>query len=93
MAYKMNGGKEPGSSYKNNQIGSAFQQKGLTSMLPEFEVHSGGWNSGKRQSMLEKPGPHQVKTRAYKIPDHERKKMLEGKIDPPMSIDSRDRAK
>jgi hypothetical protein len=30
MAYKMNGGKEPGSSYKNNQIGSAFQQKGLT---------------------------------------------------------------
>ena len=29
MAYKMNGGKEPGSSYKNNSIGSAFQQKGL----------------------------------------------------------------
>jgi len=29
MAYKMNGGKEPGSSYKNNQVGSAFQQKGL----------------------------------------------------------------
>jgi len=29
MAHKMNGGKEPGSSYKNNQVGSAFQQKGL----------------------------------------------------------------
>lgn len=72
MAYTMNGGKEAGSSYKKNTVGSALLQKGLISPMHNGDGDDDLPHGGKTKHI--KKRIEKAKTKLAKLQKKKRKK-------------------